>query len=324
MTQGLPSTRRMPASTHSTAGVSGIRLAPALASLILISPRRAVDVVPPERDDLVLAAPRQQQETNRRDPRGQQAALRLGLVQHPAELPVLLRRQEPLPPVPLVEPNRPAGIAPRRRHAPCLGEPEHLRQHLHGMVRLGGLVPHLEMQVRHMRTLHGGELKAAELGHDVAFHHAPERRDRVRPAVHLDMRRHAARRQVGHGGLRRRRRRERLLAALDAVDDGRRILACFVGRDIAVDAEGGALHAGRPAHLDHVGLAASAVHPDPEAGQVAVPEDRIATLRGERVHRPLRNPYRVPSGQAPIPPIFSRSPHTKTYRNRLTSNCLSV
>ena len=58
--------------------------------------RRAVDVVPPERDDLVLAAARQQQQANRRDRRREHRPVGFRLVQHPGQLPVLVRREEPL------------------------------------------------------------------------------------------------------------------------------------------------------------------------------------------------------------------------------------
>ena len=263
--------------------------------------RRAVDVVPPERDDLVLAAPGQQQQTYRRHPRGKKPALRFGLVQHPAERAVFLGRQEPLAPGLRVRPHRAARIAPGRRHPPRLGEPEHLREHADRLVRLGRLVPHPEVQVRHMRTLHRRQRQMAELGHDVAVHNAPEGLHRSRLAVHLDMRLHVACRQVRDGGLRLRCGRERLLAAPDAVEHARRVLARLVGRHLAVRAERGAFHAARqPPHLHHVDLAPRRIHPDAEAGQVAVPEHRVAALDPQRVHRALGNPDRVSCGHESV------------------------
>lgn len=65
---------------------------------------------------------------------------------------------------------------------------KHFPKNAHRLVGLGGLVPHLEAQFRHMRTLHGREHEMAEFGHDVAIHRAPERLDRLEPTVHLDMR----------------------------------------------------------------------------------------------------------------------------------------
>ena len=270
--------------------------------------RGAVDIVPAQGDDLVLPAARQQQQPDRRDPRGTEPALRLRLVQHPAEPAVLLRRQEPLAASPLVEPHRPARIASRRRHAPGLGQLEHLGQHHHRLVRLHRLVPHPEMKLGHMRALDRRHRQMSQFGQDVEIEHAPKRLHRARTAVHFEVGLDVALGQLGHCRRRRRRMRERILAAPDAVDDPRRLDARLGRRNLPMYADLDAFRlARRPPDLDHVDLASARIHPDAETGEVPVPEQRIAALDGHALHRPLGNPNGLLSRHLSQPASRKRS-----------------
>ena len=71
-----------------------------------------------------------------------------------------------------------------------------------------------------------------------------------------------------------------VLALLDAGDGGRRLLARPVRSELPVAADGEALDARRPPALGHVDLSARGVDADPEAGEVAVPEDGLLALDG--------------------------------------------
>ena len=248
-------------------------------------PRRAVDIVPPQRHDLVLPAPAQQQEPHRRDGRGHDRAVRLRLVQHPAEPPVLLRIEEPLAAMLLVAAHRPARVAPRRREPPGLGQPEHLREHAHRLVRLIGLVAHLVVERRDVGALHLPDREVAELGQDVELDDSPESLLRPRPAVHLYMDAHVPLGQAGYGelGLGLGLRRRRVLAALDAVDEDGGLAPRLGGGDLAGQPDGGALRSARAARLHAPDLAPGAVDTHPEAGQVAVPEDRVPAFDRERL-----------------------------------------
>ena len=95
---------------------------------------------------------------------------------------------------------------------------------------------------------------------------------------------------LGQGGDRRFRfglDRKGRLAALDAVDDDRRLAAGRIGRDFAMPSQGDALRPGRPPGLHTVDPAPGAVDPDAEAGAVRIPEDRIAAFRGQRLDATL-------------------------------------
>ena len=78
-----------------------------------------------------------------------------------------------------------------------------------------------------------------------------------------------------------------VLALLDAVYDGNRLFARLIGGELAVPAEGNALRSSRAAALHDIDLAPGRVHPDPEAGQFAIPEDGILTLDGQPVDDPF-------------------------------------
>ena len=124
-------------------------------------------------------------------------------------------------------------------------------------------------------------------GPDVLHRHGAEGRDdvlvdggavealRLRLAVDLHVGAHAARREIGDGGVRRDLRRDRFQTALDAVDDFGGLAAALVDRLPGDGPEGGALEAGGSAGLDDVDLAAVALDAHAEAREVAVPMDGV-------------------------------------------------
>ena len=74
------------------------------------------------------------------------------------------------------------------------------------------------------------------------------------------------------------------------LSSSRRLPARLVRGDIAMLSDGDAFRlARRPPHLDRVDLASGRIHPYAEAGQVPVPEQRVAALDGQGLHRPLGN-----------------------------------
>ena len=103
---------------------------------------------------------------------------------------------------------------------------------------------------------------------------------RYRPAPDTEMDGQTAGRQIGDRGLGRRLRRQRIVAALDAVDDLCRLTSPVFDRDGGIGSEGDSLQAGRAPGLDHIDLAPCSMDPDSEAGEVPVPEDGI--LVGDR------------------------------------------
>ena len=61
--------------------------------------------------------------------------------------------------------HRPARVAPWRREPLGFGEAEHLREHVHRLVGLVGLVAELVVQGRDMGTVHHPHGEIAEFGH---------------------------------------------------------------------------------------------------------------------------------------------------------------
>ena len=105
----------------------------------------------------------------------------------------------------------------------------------------------------------------------------------VRVAVHRHVRLQVALRQIGHGERGLRRCRHRVLAPFDAVDDGNRLFARLLDGELAMPAEGNALRSARSAALHHIDLAPGRIDADSEAGQFAIPEDRVPSLDGQPV-----------------------------------------
>ena len=94
--------------------------------------------------------------------------------------------------------------------------------------------------------------------------------------------------EVGHGGAGLGRGRDGLVAALDAVDDLGGAEPGLGRGELAVGAQGDPPGPAAGPALDDVDLAARGVDPDPEAGELAVPEDPVPALDREAVHRPAR------------------------------------
>ena len=249
---------------------------------------RPVEVVPPERQDLVPAAPGEQQEADRRHHHGHARPLGLGFEQHPAEPRIFIRAQEPLAPALPVALHRPARVGPRRGHAPGHRQLEHLRDHAQRLVRLARSVPQLVVQRRDMRPVDLGQLQPTQLRQDVQLEQAPEGLHRPRPAVHRDMRRHVALREIGHRRLLHGRRRHRVLAAPDPVDDLRRLAPRLLRGHLDIPADDSALRQpARYARLGDVDFAPGRVDPYPESRLVAVPEHLVAAFDGKGVYGSL-------------------------------------
>ena len=147
----------------------------------------------------------------------------------------------------------------------------------------------------------------AERGDDVKVDGGPVEAFRLGLAVDLHKGAHAALREVGDGGVGFGLRRERVEAALDAVDDLGRLPAPLVDYLPRDGSEGDALQAGRPPGLDDIDLAAVALDADAEAGEIAVPVNRVSAggwqggdaSCGEAEGAPLRHgvPRRKAFGQ---------------------------
>ena len=89
--------------------------------------------------------------------------------------------------------------------------------------------------------------------------------------------------EVGHGGVGLGRRGHRVLAALDAIDDGGGLLTGLIGRDRSVLPDGDALGPIGPPALDDIGLPSGGVDPDTETRKVTVPVESIVAVGGKGV-----------------------------------------
>ena len=133
-----------------------------------------------------------------------------------------------------------------------------------------------------MRRLDHGERHHAERGQDVVLEGASVDAGGMGVAVLCDMGAQVARGEVcdGDAGL-----NDGLLALLDAVDD----LGCaepgLRGGELAVGAQRHAPGRTARAALNDVDLAARGVDADPEARELAVPEDLVLPRHREAVHR---------------------------------------
>ena len=238
-------------------------------------------------ENLVRPAAGQHQQTDRGDCGGHHRALGFEPGQRRAEMPVLLGRQEPLAGRVAVLADMAGRPAARRHHPPVLREREHLRQDPDGLVGRRGPVPQLVVQRRHVLRSDILQGLLAERGEDLKLDGQSVVLGRPRLAPHRHEFLEEAVGKVGDGGLRRRLRRDRVLAPLDPVDDNSRRAPMLVDRLVADPSQGDPLQAGRSAGLDDVELAPGGVDPHAEAGQVAVPEDRVLALGLQPLHNPL-------------------------------------
>ena len=104
-----------------------------------------------------------------------------------------------------------------------------------------------------------------------------------RLAVDLHVGAHESLGEVGHGGFGLGRRGHRVLAALDAIDNGGGLLSGLIGRYRSVLPNGDALRPIGPPALDDTGLPSGGVDSDTEAGKVAVPVESIVAVGGKGV-----------------------------------------
>ena len=243
--------------------------------------RATVHVVPLQRQDLVAPAPGQHQQADRRNGRGPQRAVRFPLVHEPAQPAVLAGRQIAFVLLArLVHAHRPARVAAGRRQPPRLGKFEQSREHAHRRVGPGRRGAKFVVQRRDLRAVHRADGKFAEFRQDAGVEDAPVALQGRCPAVHRHMTLQVPLGQTGHGEF---GRRHRLQALFDAVDDDRRLLPGLLGGNLAVAADAHPLRPSRPAGLHDVDLSPRGVDPHPEAGKIAVPEDRVLVHHGERV-----------------------------------------
>ena len=139
------------------------------------------------------------------------------------------------------------------------------------------------MQRRNLAPSDRADRHLAQCRQNVAVEVAAVDGGRARLAVHLHVQAHEALGEVGHGQLRLGRRRYRVLTALYAVDDDGYLLPPLFGEDVAVATEGHSPEPHRASGLHHVDFAPGGVHPNPEAGQVPVPEQRVLGADGEGI-----------------------------------------
>ena len=111
--------------------------------------------------------------------------------------------------------------------------------------------------------------------------------------------------RTGHGEF---RRGDRLQALFDAVDDHHRLLSGLLGGNLAVPAEAHPLGPSRPAGLHGVNLPPRGVDPHPEAGEIAVPEDRVLVHDCECVDDVFGKFRRVFPRHAVLVPVYLPAP----------------
>ena len=131
------------------------------------------------------------------------------------------------------------------------------------------------MELDDMTGPHVLHRHVSERGDDVQVDGGPVEAFRLGLAVDLHVGAHAARREVGDGGVGLGLRRDRVEAALDAVYDLGGLAAPLVDRLPCDGSEGDAFQAGGSAGLDDEDLAPVALDAHTEAREVAVPVDGV-------------------------------------------------
>ena len=139
------------------------------------------------------------------------------------------------------------------------------------------------MQRRRFGPAHRSDRHRSKRRQDVVVERSPVDPLGVRVAVHRHMRLQVPLRQIGNGERGLGRCRHRVLAPFDAVDDGNRLFARLLNGELAMPAQGNALRSARSAALHHKDLAPGRIDANSEAGQFAIPEDRVPSLDGQPV-----------------------------------------
>lgn len=234
-----------------------------------------IDVCPFQRHDLVQSTASQDQQAGGENGRGQFDPLRLHLAQHLADPAQFRRAEEPLTLLLGVLPDVLSRVGAVRTQAPHLGEAEHLRDHFEASVRLIWDVAEVVMELRHVRPGDARDRQLPERGKDEAFEvpavllgrarlHADRDVLLVEPLgqlLHSD--RLAPRVSLG-GGVR---------AIARSGDDGDGAVAGLLAGQDRAGPEADPPGPASGAILDHVALAPARQHAQPEAGDLAVPDE---------------------------------------------------
>ena len=247
-----------------------------------------VHVLPAQPQYLVLAAPGQHQEPDRRRRMRRDATARLCLVERTPKPAELGRRQEPLPRLLAVLHPARARVAPLGHQPPGLRHVEHTRQQVQRPVRHHRRRPHRVVQLPHVLPPDATKRQLPQRRHDALLRPSAVRPHRARLAVllrvllEIPLGKLGDRRSVR--ALRRQRLRHRLLARLDPRDDQRRPPPRLLRRDHPVPAHRKPPPRAPRAGLHHVVFRAGRVDPDAEARLLRVPEHRVL-VHLQRLHR---------------------------------------
>ena len=240
-----------------------------------------IDVRPLQCHDLVQPAAGQDQQAGGEDGRRQFDPLCLHLAQHLAD-PAQFRRAEKAFALLLgILPDVLSRVGAVRTQPPHLGQAEHLRDHFEAAVRLIGDVTHVVMELRHVRPGDARDRQLPERGQDESFEvaaillgrarlHADRDVLLVEPLGQLLHRDRPAPRVPLGGGVR---------AIARGGDNGDGAVAGLLAGQDRAGPEADPPGSASGAILDHVALAPTRQHAQPEARDLAVP-DEVFDLAG--------------------------------------------
>ena len=274
-----------------------------------------VDVLPAKPEDLAPAAAGENEEADGRD-RGRGGAARARRrhfedAPEPAEL--VLGEEALVPALPELL-DRAARVGHAGRAEPVVdGHVQDPGEEVNGAVGGVGGLAEAVVELRDLLAADGRDRGVAEGGHEVAADGGPVERPGPRLAEHRDVLLKVPLGELRHRDGHRRGCR-RLLPCLDPGDDPGRPPPRLPGRDCPVPPERDPPGPPLAPALDDVDLGARRIHPNPEAGEVPVPEDRVPALDGEAVDDPLGEPPAAGYGHGshlvplvPLEPIVPRA-----------------
>lgn len=234
-----------------------------------------IDVGPLQRHDLVQPTAGQDQHAGGENGRGQFDPLRLHLAQYLADPAEFGRAEKALALLLGVFPDVLSRVGAVRTQAPHLGEAEHLRDHFEAAVRLIRNVAEVVMELGHVRPRDARDRELAERGQDEAPQvsaillgraglHADRNVLPVEPLRQL-LHRDRLAPSVAFAG--------RILAIARGSDDGDGAVAGLLAGEDRARPEADPPGSPSGAILDHVALAPARQHTQPEAGDLAVPDE---------------------------------------------------